>query len=134
MLRPYSLITTVVALIDVENRTILSQEEQKTIIQKAHFDISEYDFSRLKYSEYYPQFEQLLSRFEAVGAPEAAVAKDLRTLLAKYDQGFLQHKYFANEHSYHTMEAELLAAYLQGNLEKTSEIADSVDLRRIPLH
>lgn len=28
----------------------------------------------------------------------------------------------------------MLSAYMQGNLEKTGEIAESVDLRRIPLH
>lgn len=32
------------------------------------------------------------------------------------------------------MEAELLTAYLQGNMEKTSEIVDLVDLRRIPVY
>jgi hypothetical protein len=46
----------------------------------------------------------------------------------------LDHRYFANEHTYGNLEPELLTAYLQGNLEKTSEIAESVDLRRIPLH
>jgi hypothetical protein len=45
----------------------------------------------------------------------------------------LDHRYFANEQTYSTLEQELHTAYLQGNLEKTSEIAESVDLRRIPL-
>jgi hypothetical protein len=113
---------------------LLTKAEQKDLIHKAHLDITDFDYARFKFSQYSPFFNQKLTNFEAQGAPELAVAKELRAYFEKINLKFAEHRYFANETSYSQVEAELLSAYLQGNLEKTSDIAESVDLRRIPLH
>ena len=132
--RPFGLISIFSVLEYNISGSLMSMEETKEFVGKAHLDISEFEYARFKYSVFFPIFKQRVIAFEGRGDAEKALMKHLGDTLDKYDLHFVEHRYFANEHTYGNIEIELLNSYLQGEKERTGGIAELVDLRRIPLH
>ncbi len=96
VLKPYSLVTILVALSIDQHGNTLNTAEQKELITKAHFDIQEFDYARFKYSSEYQFFTMKLEQFEALGPQELKTSTDLKNIFSTYDNSFAQHQYLSS--------------------------------------
>lgn len=87
----------------------------------------------MKYSPHNTLLRQRIQQFETLGDNEKDTMKKMTDLLDRYDEKFTTHKYFLNEHEYENYEVDLLQAYLSGDKERVTAIAEATDIRRVPL-
>jgi hypothetical protein len=131
--KSFCLVALYVALEDDPSRSSLTPAETKDFIKKAHLNIPLHDYAHFKYSPHYPLFRTRVTAYESIGDPEKAQVKQLNEALEKFDHQLMDHKYFAGDTTYANIETDLRTSYLAGDMDKTREIAEEVDLRRIPL-
>jgi hypothetical protein len=94
--KPFPL-ATIYAILESRDEDLLTTPEIRAFVEKAHLDISEYEYAHLKYSPYHNLLRQRIQQFENLGEAEKAAMKRLTESFDKYDEKFASHKYFANE-------------------------------------
>lgn len=94
----------------------MTPQEKADFIDKAHLDISYFDWGHFKFSGYLDSFNQRLTEFKnREEEPVRAAADKLLKHVEGLDKSIEEHKYFKNEEAYRNIEADLLAAFIDGD-------------------
>ena len=96
-------------------------------------DVSETDYAHFKYCSLYKNLEPRMAAFEGVGENEKKAIAKLRKHIEDQEAKISSNEYLKNEESYNRIEADLEAAFKQGDIQRITTIAETADLRRMPL-
>jgi hypothetical protein len=105
----------------------------KALVEKAILDVSEFDYGNFKYSTLHTLLRERIALFEDVGDAEKASMQRLTERLEELEKKTSENKYFKSSEDYQYLEKDLIDAFREGDVVKIAAIADSIDLRRIPM-
>lgn len=130
--KPYSLISIFTVLENTQDR-VMPVADIKTFVEKALLDVTEFDYGHLKYSTLHSLLRERISQFESLGENEKAGMQRLAEKLEELEKKTNENKYFKTSYDYQNLEKDIVDAFREGDVTKIQAIADSVDLRRIPM-
>jgi hypothetical protein len=111
----------------------MSTAEIKAFVERALLDVTEYDYGHLKYSTLHTLLRERIALFEDVGEQEKAAMQKLTERLEELEKKTNEINYLKSSDDYALLETDLVNAFREGDVAKIAQIADSVDLRRIPM-
>jgi hypothetical protein len=105
--------------------------EIKAFVEKALMEINEFDYGHLKHSQLHTLLRERIAQFEDVG--DKSAMQRLTEKLEEFEKKLSEIKYLKTSEEYLLLEKDIIDAFREGSVEKFSAIANSVDLRRIPM-
>src|SRR4051812_17015832 len=105
----------------------------KSFVEKALMDVTEFDYGHLKYSTLHTLLRERIALFEDLGDTEKTTMQRLTERLEELEKKTNEIQYLKSSDDYQLLEKDLVDAFREGDVAKIARIADSVDLRRIPM-
>lgn len=109
----------------------MTKSESRALIDKHHLDFTEVQYGNFRLSV--GDIEEVLTRYEAIGAEESAIVVKLREHLKVLDEKLLLIPHFQSSENYpNNLNVQLSMAALQGDIETLQSIISQYELRQLP--
>jgi len=96
-------------------------------------DVTEFDYGHLKRTTLHTLLRERIALFEEHSDTEKASMQRLSERLEELEKKINEVSYLKSSDDYLLLEKDLVDAFREGDVAKISRIADTVDLRRIPM-